>query len=466
MQSKPNTFLPVIQFVESLQGELEYEKKAHQAALRAIFKVSEANKLQKNEISERTTDLEVKLKEMSLKKEREMGKMRLQYTTELEQLNEDFATLAKSTTAGKRKPQDTAASDRLISISKTLNNRNKIITSLEDALERMSIDKGRCLRECDFLRQKVEILEAQCLPADFHKEGSTTALEHPQETTCRSRNGITSSKDLTSWMQSFLDNCPSPTAVSSMCASHGCKCKRSDGFEIQFDYFGCDSVNVPPAIVNASENLPPHERVFPQELAHFHRRAELELECSIARSHDDDISKSPEETKAEANLSVEKQADAAPMGEKENLMSGSEQELLLRCKSLEEELSERMAVTCRLEKTKCKGPLHQSQYELINKLPQQDTSWSPEIEALESAPDKMEKEKINEQAKAAKQTAEWMSKEMGQLKLQNDAHEIRRAILERNRNMLEESVRQLEEELEEYRAKEQIIRSEKKDSPS
>lgn len=249
MQRKSNTFLSFIQFVEALQNELEQEKKPHQEALRAVSKVTEVNQLQKNEFSARTTYLEAKLNESSLKKERDMQKISLQCATEIAQLNEDFASLAKSTTIGKRKPRDAAVSDRLISISKTLNDRNEIISSLEDALEHISMDKDRFRRECDFLRRKADILEAKSLPEDCHKEASTMALGPSQKTTCQLRNGNISLKDVSSWMQYFLNS--APTAASSMrasvgCTCGGCTCLRSDCFEIQVNYFGCDSVNVTP----------------------------------------------------------------------------------------------------------------------------------------------------------------------------------------------------------------------------
>lgn len=194
--------------------------------------------------------------------------------------------------------------------------------------------------------------------------------------------------------------------------------------------------------MNASEILPPPDSAFPQELAQLQRRTELEVERSIARKHyDNEIFKSPEETKAEATVSEKNQADAAVFGEEKNLMSCSEQELLLRCKRLERELRKQKAVVCRLEETQCTGPIHHSRDEVIDKQSQKDTSGSPEIEALKSTLNEMEK---NNGQRANKSP--------------------RRSILERNRNMLEESVRQLEKELEQYRDKEQIIRSEKKDT--
>lgn len=440
--------LPYI--VDSLLNALEQEQKAHLETLLSVSKARALNQLQENEFSSRITALGLLSEDLSQKKDREIEQKRLQHAAELAQLHEDFAGLAKSTHAGKRKSGAVQISDRLFSISITLNERNEIISSLEDALERLSEDRMRIRRERDYLKRHVEILEVNC----FMEDSGAERLKGLIDVTSAAGSNLKSPEDFRSWIDGNLKN--SPTQEPSLCVSNVYKSSSND-CEVQANYFGCESFNVPPATDT------PHEKDFISESGGLKEPAKLEREPDMineesaihTQSHYE-VAEAADGKKMKLCGCGKEHRKETEMDEQDGKMSRTEQRQSGNCER-QGESAERQETAGYSRETESSSGSDKTQSRT------KDVSQSGEIKMLKLALDEMGKAKVSSHSKNAKQTVEWMVKELSELKAQNEGHEIRRSILERNRDMLEESVGQLEKELDGYRTRERKVRSEKKD---
>lgn len=166
----------LMQLLNTLRSQLHETQKAYKRAKTALRKASQLSELQRKEFHDRLFKVETSLENTILQKNTQIERKRLQYNIELSQLNEDFAKLAKSMEGKSHQLGADTVVDRLVAVSKTLTERNDIISSLEEALERLSLDKERLRRERDYAVAQMKILESS---RDLVEDVDTQASINP-----------------------------------------------------------------------------------------------------------------------------------------------------------------------------------------------------------------------------------------------------------------------------------------------